>query len=81
MGRWCLDAGSMLRVLKFMVIWGVDVVSFGARSVSFGMLVASNLASWWAIERSRGTLEHRKGDLGSKLEFLPILGGFRDYIL
>ena len=62
--RWCLDTVSTSRVLQCTVIWGADVVSFGAENVSFGMLVASILASWGIIERSRGTSEHKKGDLG-----------------
>ena len=40
-----------------------DVVSFGAHIVSFGMPVASTLASL-TIERSRGTWEHKKGNIG-----------------
>ena len=46
------------------VIWEADVVIFGARNMSFGMPVASALAPWGTIERSRGTWEHKKGDLG-----------------
>ena len=64
LARWCLDAVSMSRVLQFTLLFSADVVSFGTWNVSFGMLVASTLASWGAIERSRGTLEHKKGDLG-----------------
>ena len=54
----------MSRVLQFTVILGVDVVSFGARNVSFGMPVASAVGPSGAIERSRGTWDHKKGDLG-----------------
>ena len=43
---------------------GADSVQFGAQNVSFGMLVASNLAPWGTIERFSGTREHKKGDLG-----------------
>ena len=37
---------------------------FGAQNVSFGMPVAPPLAAWGAIERSRVTLDHEKGDVG-----------------
>ena len=40
-----------------------DVVSFGAQNIPFGMPVASTLAPWGTIERSRGTSKHKKGDL------------------
>ena len=53
-------------VLQLTVILSADVVSFGAQNVSSGMLVASTLAPWGTIERSRGTWEHKKGDLGIK---------------
>ena len=56
----------------------MGVVSFGAQHVSFGTRVASNLMPWGAIGRFRGTWEHKKGDLGVQVEFLPISGGFRD---
>ena len=62
--RWCLDAVSTSRVFQFPVILGTDVVSFGPENVSFGTLVASALATWGTIERSQGTSEHKKGDLG-----------------
>ena len=47
---------------QFTVIWGADLVSFGAQNVSFGMPFASTLAPCGIIERSRGTWEHKKGD-------------------
>ena len=34
------------------------------KTMTFGMLVASNLAPWGTIERIWGTWEHEKGDLG-----------------
>ena len=62
--RWCLDAVSMSRILQLSVIWGADVVRFSAQNVSFGIFVASTLTPWETIERSGGTSEHKKGDLG-----------------
>ena len=47
-----------------MVIVGADVVSFGAPTLQFGMIVASTLVSVGSIERPRGIAEHKKGDLG-----------------
>ena len=58
------DAVSITCVLLFMVSWGADVASFGSQNVPFAMPVASPLAPWGTIERSRGTWEHKKGDLG-----------------
>ena len=62
--RWCLAVVSVFHVLQSVVIFGVDVVSLGAKNVSFGMLVASNLIPWGTIDRFRGTWEHKNGDLG-----------------
>ena len=42
---WLPDVVSLSRVLQTTVIFGTDVVSFGGQNVSFGMLVAFNLAS------------------------------------
>ena len=58
----------MSRVFQFAMILGADAVSFGAQDVSFGMLAASTLAPCGIIERSRGTSEHAKGDLGVSAE-------------
>ena len=46
------------------VISGAGVVCFDAQELSFGMLAASALAPEGAIDRSRGTWEPKKGDLG-----------------
>ncbi len=54
----CLDVGSMSHVLQFSMIWGADFASL------FGMLVAPTLAPRVTIEGSRGTWEHKKGDVG-----------------
>ena len=54
----------MSHVLQFTVIWSADVVKFGARNVSFGMLVASLWHLGGPLSPSRRTSEHRKGDLG-----------------
>ena len=62
--RWCLDAVSTSSVSQFMVIWGVDVVSFGTENMSFGMLVAPTLTRWGPIGLFRGILEHKKSDVG-----------------
>ena len=51
----CPDVVAMSRVLYLTLTWGADVVSFGGEKVSFGMPVASTLALWGTIERSRGT--------------------------
>ena len=64
----------MSSVLQFTAIWAAGVISFGAQSVSFGMLVASTLAPWGTIQGSRGTSEHKE-ILGSRLGFLLILRG------
>ena len=40
------------------------MVSFGGQNMSFGMLVAYTSAAWGTVERSRGTSEHKNGDLG-----------------
>ena len=54
----------MSRVLQSTEILGAEVVSFLAQNVSFGMPGASTSAPWGTIERSRGTSEHKTGDLG-----------------
>ena len=54
--------------------WGADVVKFGAQNVSFGMLVASNLAPW-GPSSDAGGLGSRPW--GSRLGFLAIWEGFR----
>ena len=59
--RWCLDAVLTSRIFQLTVILGADIDSFGAESVSYGMLVASILVSLGTIERSGGTSEHKKG--------------------
>ena len=35
--RWCPNVVSMSCVLQFTVIWGAEVVSFGAQNVSVGI--------------------------------------------
>ena len=50
------------------------VISFNAQNVSFGILVASTLAPWGTIERSRGTSEHKKI---SRSHFPALLALFR----
>ena len=67
MVRWCLGVVSMPHFLHFTVIWGAGDVSFGVQNVSFGILVASTLAPCGIIERSRGTWDHKKGDLGVQI--------------
>ena len=62
--RWCQDAVSMSLVFQLTLIWGVDVGSFGAQHVLFGMPVASTFSPWGTIERSRGTWEHKTGGHG-----------------
>ena len=44
--------------------WGADVVKFGAQNVSFGMLVASNLAPWGPSSDAGGLGSTRKDALG-----------------
>ena len=44
--------------------WGADVVKFGAQNVSFGMLVASNLAPWGPSSDAGGLGSTRKETLG-----------------
>ena len=56
---WPHAAASHLRVIS-----GADGVSIGTQNVSFGMPVAPTLAPWGTIERSRGLLEHKNGDVG-----------------
>ena len=44
--------------------WGADVVQFGAQNVSFGMLVAPNLAPWGPSSDAGGLGSTRKETLG-----------------
>ena len=44
--------------------WGADVVKFGAQNVSFGMLVAPNLAPWGPSSDAGGLGSTRKEALG-----------------
>jgi hypothetical protein len=46
------------------VNWGADVVKFGAQNVSFGMLVAPNLAPWGPSSDAGGLGSTRKEALG-----------------
>ena len=62
--RWCPDVVAMSRILQVTVISGASGVRFGAQNVVFGMLGSTTLAPWGTIERSRGTEEHKKGDVG-----------------
>ena len=59
-----MDAGSTSRVLQFPLNWGADVVKFGAQNVSFGMLVAPNLAPWGPSSDAGGLGSTRKETLG-----------------
>ena len=47
---------------KMAVTWGGIIILWP--DLSFGMPVASTLAAWTSMERSRGTWLHKKGDLG-----------------
>ena len=69
--RWCRVVVSISLFQQFTVFWGADVVNFGARKVSFGMPVASTLAPWVTLERSRGTWEHETRYLGVQA-WMPI---------
>ena len=62
---------------QFTVNWGADVVQFGAQNVSFGMLVALNLAPWGPSSDAGGLGSHGRRPWGSRLGFLSILEGFR----
>ena len=64
LARCCLDAVSTSRVFQFTVNWGADVVKFGAQSVSFGMLVAPNLAPWGPSRDAGGLGSTRKEIFG-----------------
>ena len=44
--------------------WGADIVKFGAQNVSFGMLVAPNLAPWGPSSDAGGLGSTRKETLG-----------------
>lgn len=59
---WCLDNVSMSQFLQSTMLWGVDVVTCGARNLSFGNPVAFTLAPWGTIARSRGLWDQEKGD-------------------
>ena len=78
--RWCPDAVSMSRVLQLTAIWGADVVSLRAQNMSFGMLLASTLAPWGTIQRSKGDLVL---EVLQKYNFSRILGFccFRSHFL
>ena len=52
------------RVFQFTVNWGADVVKFGAQNVSFGILVAPNLAPWGPSSDAGGPGSTRKETLG-----------------
>ena len=78
LARWCLDVASMSRVSQFTVIWGADVVSFGAHDVSFGKPFASTL---WDHRAIQGHLGAQRGDLGVQGWISCDFVSFRDYIL
>ena len=44
--------------------WGAEVVKFGAQNVSFGMLVAPNLAPWGPSSDAGGLGSTQKETLG-----------------
>ena len=83
--RWCPDAVSLSRVLQTTVIFGVDVVRFGAQNVSFGVLVGSSLTPWGTILAPRvhpgGPREQQDGHGGSGALFWTIFKLFWDTIL
>ena len=54
----------MLLFIPTTVILETDTVTFGAQNLSFGRPGASTFAPWGTMGRSRGTWEHKKGDLG-----------------
>ena len=64
-------AGSLMSGCSFDVMCfsihgelGADVVKFGAQNVSFGMLVAPNLAPWGPLSDAGGLGSTRKETLG-----------------
>ena len=68
----------MSGVLQFTVIWGADVVSFGAQNVSFGMLVAPNLAPWGPSSDAGGLGSTRKEALGFQASISIDFGGISE---
>ena len=62
--RWFLDVSFHIILLRIIVIMERDTVIFGAQNLSFGRPGASTFAPWGNMGRSRGTWEHKKGDLG-----------------
>ena len=81
LGDWACWSCSMSRILQFLVIWGADVVSFGAQNMSCGMPVVSTLTPWRQSNDPRELGSTRRRTLGSGLGFLLILNGIRDRIL
>ena len=64
LARWFLDVGFQIIFFQITLILETDIGTFGAQNQSFGMPGASTLAPWGTMGRSRGTWEHKKGDLG-----------------
>ena len=62
--HWWPHVVAMSCVLQVTVISRADGVSFGSQIASVGMPVAPTLAPWGTIGLFRGTLEHKKGDVG-----------------
>ena len=58
--------------------FGTDVVSFGGQNVSFGMLVASNLAPWGPSSDSGGLGSTRRETLGFQAWISVDFDEFRD---
>ena len=62
-GSW-LPVVAMSCVLQLMVISGADGVSFGSKMCRLACLLRPLWQPGGPIDRSRGTLEHKKGDAG-----------------
>ena len=72
-----MDAVSTSCVFQFSANWSADSVKFRAQNVSFGMLVAPNLAPWGPSSDAGGLGSTRKETLGFRLGFLSIWEGLR----
>ena len=59
-----MDAVSTSCVFQFSANWSADSVKFRAQNVSFGMLVAPNLAPWGPSSDAGGLGSTRKETLG-----------------
>ena len=78
LARWFLDVSFQVTFLQITMILETDTVTLGAEKLSFGMPGASILAPLGTMGRSRGTWEHKKGDLGVQawvfIDFMSISG-------